>query len=103
MHLWLPHPDGIYEAIVGLTVIIACLIIQWVAFHLRHRQQVDAYWNLRKQLGVHYENQGKDLSDSEIAGLTAFRHQNALREADLSGKLLPVLAQRAKLETATQG
>lgn len=88
------HP---FALIFSLVFFSLCLVVQVLSFGKRKKQQIDAYWNLHQQLGIHYTNQGKDISDADLSHLTAFRHQNALREADQRGKLLRVLAERAKM------
>jgi hypothetical protein len=84
--------------ITGFSVVLFLGALRLDAFWTsrRYRQQEDAYYLLHDELHAKLEQEGKDFTDAQCRNLAIYQHQQRLRKADESGKLIAAMRQEAK-------
>jgi len=104
----LAHYTGKNEVlwVVGFSIALLYLGLKLQSFWLyrRYRQQEDAYYRLHDALRLEMIQSGKDFTEAQFRSLATYQHQQRLRKADETGKLLALLrGGRSRQAAVAQG
>ena len=91
LHLFVP---ALSPWILGVSAVVFIVVFFFVNHNLlkwRFKQQLDVYFSIRRRIQDQNYEKGQKMSEAEVDNIASFQHQNLLREADRSGKLLKTM------------